>query len=508
VHKQLKQYGSGIEVAQNSCQQAAEAPPIQANLVPLFGLLYFCEGAVTLARPVVKGLALPFTVVSRAQDDTAAVVVAGQARVTVVGAVIEHVNASTAFAVLQDGKLAVVESSFRHNQGNPGSAVFARGRSTVCLQSSSFHNSSSSDFGGAIAVMGSSNTTVVNSRFTNCSAAKSGGAVYSIEQSRLTISNSSITASTAGSPTSPTAYGGAVFSKGLLLRISGGTQVTGNTAFGSGGGIYMSADFGTDDTVQSELQLTDDVVLSNNKADGSDMGQPSTGGGAYINSDVIFDPVLLKAVARGNTAARDEDVGTFPSKMTVLGPSTVVGYAARPDPQSGLPVTISLIGKGGFPCTGRNIEAYWLSSTDSTSRNPRRRLPADAGDASVGPASPRVPEVFGAAPKATAVTDGGGVARMLLKFQEAPGAHIILFKVAGTPPLPVDASITVHVRQCRPGEVEEAPGLCKSCQEGTYNFALGECLSCPPNAQCPGGAVVLSKPGFWQSSPQHNKAHR
>jgi hypothetical protein len=419
------------------------------------------------------------------------------------------VDASTAFAVLQDGHLAVAESSFRHNQGNPGSAVFAQGRSAVCVQSSSFDNSSSTDYGGAIAVIGSSNTTVVNSTFTGCSSQRSGGAIYSIEQSRLTISNSSITGSTAGSANSPGAQGGAVYSTGLFLRISEGTQVTGNTAYGSGGGIFVSANFWAKTVVQSELQLTDDVVISSNNAKGSDDGEPSTGGGAYVTNDVTFDAQLLEAVTKGNSALRDKNVGTFPEKLTVLRPSTVDCYAARPDPQSGLAVVISLHGQGGFPCAGRNVEAHWTSSADNTSSSPRRRLAADVDDGSGSQTgSPVEPNPFGTAPKQVAITDDKGVARMLLRFQEPPGAHKILFKLASVSSYTVDADMIVHVRQCQQGEVQEAPGLCRVCAKGSYNFAPGECLACPSNAECPGGTVVLSKPGFWQSSPQHNTVHR
>jgi len=493
----LKNPNSGIVLASPSCQAAVEAPPRKASLVPLYGLLYFCEGSITLSKPIIRDLWLPYTSVTRGQDDTAAVVVAGTARVVVEGARVERVHASTALAVLQDSAVAVTQSTFRDNVGNPGSAVFARDRAVLCIHSSTFLNGSSTDYGGAVAVMGFCNATVVGSVFTNCSAAISGGALYAIENSSLTVSSTLIQHNTAGTPTSAQSRGGGIFCQGRFLNISNGTRIIGNTAFGHGGGLYASVDVFSDHWIPLALHLAGDAVVSNNTAQGIDIDGPSAGGGVAIGFNASFDPVVLRRVVQNNTAVRDADVSIEPTQLTLLGERTVQSYTARPAGQrGGLRVEVLVQGEGGFPCGGRNVRAYWLSQAHNSSMNAGRRLFG---------AGPARPDTTGA-PKHTASTNASGVAVLELGFAEPPGQHLITLVVEHKKFLQAD--VLVEVRQCWKGEQEESPGVCGICPVGTYNFQPGVCHDCPLHAQCPGGAAVLPKQGFWLSSPQHNRAHR
>lgn len=494
---------SGIVLASPSCQQAVEAPPKKASLVPLYGLLYFCEGSITLSKPIIQGLWLPYTSVTRGQDDTATVVIAGNARVVVEGAQVERVHASTALAraVLQDSAVAVTQSIFRCNVGNPGSAVFARDRAVLCIHSSTFLDSSSTDYGGAVAVMGFCNATVVESVFTNCSAALSGGALYASENSSLTVGSTLIQHNTAGTPTSAQSRGGGIFCQARFLNISNGTRIIGNTAFGHGGGVYASVDVFSDHWIPLALQLSGNTVVSGNTAQGIDNDGPSAGGGVAIGFETKFDPVVLRHVVQNNTAARDADVSIEPTQLTVLGEDTVQGYTARPAGQrGGLRVEVLVQGEGGFPCGGRNVRAYWLSNSRNSSMSAGRGLLG--GGNTTGPAGP---DTTGA-PKHTASTNASGVAVLELAFAEPPGTHLITLAVEHKASLKAD--VLVEVRHCWKGEQEESPGICGICLVGKYNFELGVCHDCPLHAQCPGGAVVLPNQGFWLSSAQHNQAHR
>jgi len=497
----LQNPNSGIVLASPSCQEAVEAPHVKASPVPLYGLLYFCEGSITLSKLIIRDLLLPYTSGTMWQDDSAAVVVAGSARVVVEGARVERVHASTALAVLQDAAVTVTQSTFRGNVGNPGSAVFARDRAVLCIHSSTFLENSSTDYGGAVAVMGFCNATVVGSVFTNCSADISGGALYASENSRLTVSSTLIQHNAAGSPTSAQSRGGGIFCQGRFLNISNGTRIIGNTAFGHGGGLYASGDVFLDHWIPLALQLAGDTVVSGNTAQGSDNDGLSAGGGVAIGFETLFDPAVLTRVVQNNTAARDADVSIEPMQFTLLGESTVHGYTARPAGQrGGLRVEVLVQGQGGFPCGGRNVSAYWLSQARNSSMNAGRRL--FGGGNTTGPARPDTTGV----PKHTASTNASGVAVFELGFAEPPGQHLITLVVEHKEFLQAD--VLVEVRQCWEGEQEESPGICGICPVGKYNFEPGVCHDCPLHAQCPGGAVVLPKQGFWLSSPQHNRAHR
>ena len=41
---------------------------------------------------------------------------------------------------------------------------------------------------------------------------------------------------------------------------------------------------------------------------------------------------------------------------------------------------------------------------------------------------------------------------------------------------------------------------CAACRPNTFNFDGAACHPCPAGADCPGGAAVLSRPGWWRSS--------
>jgi hypothetical protein len=511
VRQQLEQQGSGIAVVEPACQQQTEAPGAGDNLLPMFGLLYFCEGNITFVKPVVRDLFLPYASSNRAQDDVAPVIVGGAARVSVVGARVDRVVASTTFGIVQDAELSLSDCAFNDTVGNPGSAVFARDGSSLRISSSNFTNGYSTDFGGALAIMGCCDATVQDSNFFGCRADMSGGALFLSELASVVLSNTRILRSTAGNGRTLQSQGGGIFCEGRYLGLVNGTRIMHNKAHGSGGGLYAVGPAPTDRLQPGEgaaqlapklqLVVSPDTVLSRNEAVGSDEAGPSTGGGAFLGFATVFDPSVVRAVTRNNTAPLDADIGTQPEKLSVL-PDRVLGYVARPDAlEGGLRVEVVLVGEGGFPCGGRNIRAYWDSvAAAGGSGGAVGGQSANGSDAQLRPPATSGP------PKHTAATNASGIAVMWLRFFEPPGQHLITFLVEGLPSL--SANITVEVRQCWKGEQEERPGVCRVCPAGSYNFEPGRCEGCPARAECAGGSAVLSQPGFWLSSPQYNIVHR
>jgi hypothetical protein len=119
-------------------------------------------------------------------------------------------------------------------------------------------------------------------------------------------------------------------------------------------------------------------------------------------------------------------------------------------------------------------------------------------------------------PRVVAVTDPNGVVVFALKFVQPPGLHTVTFQLS---PISAQnmmvgdlpkAKLTVRVRWCVVGERQVRPGVCEICPEGSYSFTNSSvhCLDCPPGAYCPGGSMVVSREGFWQSSPLSNQMHR
>jgi hypothetical protein len=70
---------------------------------------------------------------------------------------------------------------------------------------------------------------------------------------------------------------------------------------------------------------------------------------------------------------------------------------------------------------------------------------------------------------------------------------------------------TVYVVKCGVGDTTASTGdACQTCERGSYSLdpRNSTCDQCVPNAECPGGAVILPLPGFWHSSPNSVQMHR
>lgn len=86
------------------------------------------------------------------------------------------------------------------------------------------------------------------------------------------------------------------------------------------------------------------------------------------------------------------------------------------------------------------------------------------------------------------------------------------FSLAGemAPDVPA-VQVKVHVVNCTQGDVTVSTGdACQLCSRGQYSFdpRNSTCDQCVPNAECPGGSVVLALPSFWLSSRRSVQVHR
>lgn len=405
---------------------------MQQSVVPLYALLYFCEGHIRFVKPTLRDVYLPYALSDRSQQDTAVVAFAGSVSATMVGATVTGNDASTAIAVLGDAALGIKASSFQNNQGNPGSGVFARGNAAVNITSCSFQENHSSDNGGAIAAMGCSTVGITASRIVNNSADISGGGIYAIEQASLVVQNTSLLDNSA--------QDGGGFFVSSAVRILDST-VANNTAMVRGGGLYVMA------SPFAALAVADSKVTNNTANRG--------GGLAIVSSPVVFDPASIKLAVVDNNGAKDSDVSVEPEQLTIVGSPVVGDFVGRPDLEEGLlRVQLNLTGaNGSFSCGARKVEAYWLDESLTSLSPPAWQMPPMQMTCGLGPLG----QINMASPKAVGLSAPDGLVNFSFVFQQPPGTHIIHFRVAlepdeGFPCPPVATNLTVRVRPCGRGE--------------------------------------------------------
>lgn len=91
------------------------------------------------------------------------------------------------------------------------------------------------------------------------------------------------------------------------------------------------------------------------------------------------------------------------------------------------------------------------------------------------------------------------------------GAYLLQFFAPSMLGMMTSINMTVHVVNCSVGMVTAVSGdACQPCETGYYSFdpRNSTCDQCVPDAQCPGGALVLPVSGWWSSSPRSVQMHR
>lgn len=399
--------------------------------VPLYALLYLCNGNVRFVRPVIQNVWLPYP----KSEDTAVIAFGGEVQASILEAVIQGNDASTVFAVFGSAELTISQSQFQGNFGNPGSGVFAQSNAVVTVAESNFVNNNSSDYGGAIAAIRCSSLNSTSNNFTNNSALFGGGAISGSDNVTLVILRNKILSNQA-------AVGGGIYYNGGASVSISTTLISNNTATEEGGGINILNTVTPGSLVAAhQLFLSPNSKITQNKA--------GSGGGATIGSNVAFDASIARDIITGNTAAYDDDISTEPTALTVVGSPYISNYVGRPAEDEGLlPVHLLLTGNNGtFPCAGQRIEAYWLVASIGQAALPTSLFDCRRSEAPL-------------LPQALALSSANGSVQFNLKFQQPPGNHTIAFVYdAGATCPPVMANITVNVRTCVRGELQVGFGV-------------------------------------------------
>eukprot|EP00879_Flechtneria_rotunda_P031184 GHRR01034044.1.p1 GENE.GHRR01034044.1~~GHRR01034044.1.p1 ORF type:complete len:362 (-),score=72.80 GHRR01034044.1:96-1181(-) len=336
--------------------------------------------------------------------------------------------------------------------------------------------------GGGLYLDGSSSASVTNSTIRNNTCASSGAGVVLWDSSMLAVSNSNITANRA-------TFGAGIFIAGDSSAIvANGSVISGNSAAGHGGGVHVQK--------TGKVTVTGQAVISNNTAgtdggglylDGSASLQLSVdssisgnhavrwGGGVYLASARFNQTEVQSAAVQGNAAeGGGQDVSVPFQNMTVLHQDGfVTNYSGRVQHQ--LPVQVNVSGTYGMPCGGLLVQAKL---------DDKQLLGIKAANEN-------------------------GIAELFVKVEAVPGPHKLTFSLFDNPTLnPV--VLALDMRSCIPGEVSPTPGTCEQCPVSKYsvNPASSSCDECPANAECPGGAVIVARDGFWRSTVNSAQVHR
>ena len=258
------------------------------------------------------------------------------------------------------------------NATGNGGGLFCAGNSNVTLDDMAFVNNVANN-GGAIALSNNATLTIRNSRLTG-NRAGIGGGIYFFDGGSLVMETCTLSGNTATRANQYDASGGAIYFFGaarpgplppgftdrtLLIRDS---TLSGNSAFGGGGGVAIDWFNGT-------------FLVRNSTISGNTAG--SSGGGIYnVTVNQTATITLENATVTGNSAGQTAPqpnakggggiarVGTFPGAIHVTN-SVVSGNTnvATPDilshPQSPVTIRYSAVGSAaGFTpaaASGNNL---------------------------------------------------------------------------------------------------------------------------------------------------------
>uniref|UniRef100_A0A383W3X7 Right handed beta helix domain-containing protein n=1 Tax=Tetradesmus obliquus TaxID=3088 RepID=A0A383W3X7_TETOB len=388
--------------------------------------------------------------------------------------------------------VTILNSSFVNNSAPNGGAIALKEDADLSIAAGSrLAGNHATSAGGAVQLQGTARLQVSGSALENNTAAE-GGAVAALEASSFEHTGNSICSSNAA-----TSQGGCIAAKGTakaaLLQgstlagnsapIGGGlhaahnasvllgalARVQGNHARTTGGGIYIAD--------AARLQASPGSSIRRNSA-GS-----HAGGVALSGSHSHFKD--MQAAVTNNSAKYDADVMTLTSSITVLGNSTVLGFASRPGSGEGLlHVQLQVAGMYGLPADGNLVQALLLETNSILAVNR---------------------------------SESTGLIHMTFKVRVPPGWYTLNFSLVETidlsslgvavPP----AQLRLQVRRCVEGEVVAGSSdACQPCLPGTFslNPSNASCDSCPAGASCPGMAALLPLPGWWHSNTRSAQIHR
>lgn len=249
----------------------------------------------------------------------------------------------------------------------------------------------------------------------------------------------------------------------LQVAVSGVfTQNNASGEVAQGGAIYLQ------DAAQLQMNASSTQIVNN---------YATAHGGGLAFYGMGFNPAVVAAVARNNTARYDQDIGTQTTNMTLLSDPVVHDFLSSSGSSEGiLTVKLNVSGYYGLPSEGMVVSAY---TTD------------------------------GGQPLGASTSDAQGTVTMLMRIRKPPGQYQIKFIMQEIPQI-APVYVTLNVRGCVKGEVSPSPDTCQQCLTGFYSLDPTQpvCDSCPADATCPGGASIVPVAGAWHSSADSAQVHK
>lgn len=317
--------------------------------------------------------------------------------------------------------------------------------------------------GGALYADYGALALVHNSVVVNNSACGGGGGMYAKNGAVLEVLGSTIKDNSACITSSSQGHGGGIgIDDGAELSMSGST-ISHNSAY-SGAGVSFG---GASGAASMKIQGSNLIVSNHAHYRG--------GGIAALNADYNF--CNIQGSIYNNTAAFDEDISVYPAVIKVA--SSLAddrGALVDMSVDGAVLVVLNVTDKHGVPCEGRNLRA----NVASMSGNVHLVL--------------------------TNTSDAYGGVEFL--FPVAPGKFSSDIFFVDDPTVNITYNFTLP--SCKLGQVAVGESVCRLCSTGSYSLSRdGEtCWPCPMGADCPGGAVIEPRPGFWHSSAMSDQVHR
>lgn len=196
------------------------------------------------------------------------------------------------------------------------------------------------DYGGAIYARGAQ-VIVRDSRFANNASANGAGGAIHILQSGLSISNSVFLNNSAIGARPEDSLGGAIYIDGLGgpegQFVVEGSTFEGNTAYNSGGAIYVNMYENTTGATIRTSSFIDNAVIGGTRAQGGAIGGGGTGSGDRGNPSITISESLFsensvrRTPGAGGNEREDGSGGAlaFPQRARIaISNSTFAGNSA------------------------------------------------------------------------------------------------------------------------------------------------------------------------------------
>lgn len=216
------------------------------------------------------------------------------------------------------GKFIMYDGEISHNTSNGDGGGVAVVWSSFQMYGGSIINNTATDSGGGVDLWNDSFT--LSGGTISGNTAKNGGGVRfsgSDNSNTLTISDAvEISGNSA-------ANGGGVYIKSRNLRMIGGS-ISGNTATGSGGGVYVGSNDDTSFNVSGKVNITGNMVDSSPNNVYLPNGKTITVGGALTGSQIgvttenIPDNSQYVRIASGTTSNTDPDKFLYENDGTAV----------------------------------------------------------------------------------------------------------------------------------------------------------------------------------------------